>query len=370
MTIFLRRTALLTGIALLPFLAVAQVSTNGSNANAIPTAVPFLTISPDSRSGALGDAGVALTPDANANYWNPSKLAFIQDDNEVALSYSPWLSNLVPDISLSYLSFAHKVDERNSIGASLRYFNIGPVNLTGNQDESLGTFTPAEFSVDFSYARAFGEDFSLGLTARYIHSNLSNGSIAAPTQGEGNAFAADASLYYKKSLQEFGDEAQFAFGADISNIGTKMSYGPNQPAQFLPTDLRIGAANTWNFDDISKLTFTLDLNKLLVPSDGGTNITVPQGIFQSFSDVSASQEVKEVYYSTGFEYWYNNVFALRAGYYYQNPAAGGRNYLTLGVGVRYHEYGFDFSYISASQQNSPLANTLRFTLSAGFGATK
>jgi len=370
MTIFTRKTVFLIGTVLSPFLAAAQVSTNGSNANAIPTAVPFLTISPDSRSGALGDAGVALSPDANDNYWNPSKLAFTENDNEVSLSYSPWLSNLVPDISLSYLSFAHKVDERNSIGASLRYFNIGPVNLTGNQDESLGTFTPAEFSVDFSYARSFGDNFSLGLTARYIHSNLSNGSVATPTQGQGNAVAADASMYYKSSLQEFGNDAQFAFGADISNIGTKMSYGPNQPAQFLPTNLRVGAANTWDFDNISKLTFTLDLNKLLVPSSGGTDITVPQGIFQSFSDVSASREFKEVYYSAGLEYWYNNAFALRGGYYYQNPATGGRNYLTLGVGFKYREFGFDFSYIAASQQNSPLANTLRFTLSAAFGGKK
>src|ERR1700759_708248 len=151
MTFFTRRTALLIGAVLSPFLAVAQISTNGSKANAIPTAVPFLTISPDSRSGALGDAGVALSADANANYWNPSKLAFIQDDNEVALSYSPWLSNLVPDINLSYLSFGHKIDDRNAIGASLRYFNIGPVSLTDINDQSQGTFTPAEFSLDVSY---------------------------------------------------------------------------------------------------------------------------------------------------------------------------------------------------------------------------
>jgi len=370
MALFTRKTAIAMAAVLLPLWAAAQVSTNGSNANAIPTAVPFLTISPDSRSGAMGDAGVALSPDVNANYWNPSKLAFLPDDNEVSASYSPWLANLVPGISLSYLSFAHKIDDRNSIGASLRYFNIGQVDLTGNQDESLGTFTPAEFSVDFSYARSFGEDFSLGLTARYIHSNLSNGSIASPTEGAGNAVAADASMYYKKTMQEFGNDAQFAFGADISNIGTKMSYGPNQPAQFLPTNLKIGAANTWNFDNISKLTFTLDLNKLLVPSNAGSDVSVPSGIFQSFSDASGSMEFKEIYYSAGLEYWYNNVFALRGGYYYESPETGGRNYLTLGVGFKYKEYGFDFSYIAASQQSSPLANTLRFTLTAAFGQTK
>jgi hypothetical protein len=354
----------------LPYITFAQVSTNGSNANAIPTAVPFLTISPDSRSGAMGDAGVALSPDVNANYWNPAKLPFVDYDDEISASYSPWLSNLVPGISLSYLSYAHKLDDANSIGASLRYFNIGQINLTGNNDESLGTFTPAEFSVDFSYARSFGDSFSLGLTARYIHSNLSNASVSAPTQGQGNAVAADVSMYYKNTVQEFSGDGIFAFGADISNIGTKMSYSPNGPEQFLPTNLKVGVANTANIDDVSKLTLALDLNKLLVPSNAGSDVSVPQGIFQSFSDVSASQEFKEVTYSLGAEYWYNNVFALRAGYFYESPATGGRNYLTVGTGFKYKEFGLDFSYIAASQQNSPLANTLRFTLTMGFGQAK
>src|ERR1700753_253485 len=151
---------------ILPSFVIAQTNTNGSSSTSIPTAVPFLNISPDSRSGAMGDAGVALSPDVNANYWNPSKLAFLQDDNAVSISYSPWLRNLVPDISLSYLSYAHKVDDRNTIGASLRYFDIGSVALTDNQGNSLGNFTPSEFSIDGSIARKFGETFSLGLTVR------------------------------------------------------------------------------------------------------------------------------------------------------------------------------------------------------------
>jgi len=367
---FSKKLSILSVIIILPFWAVAQSSTNGSNANAIPTAVPFLTISPDSRSGAMGDAGVALSPDVNANYWNPSKLAFLEDKDVVSVSYSPWLANLVPDISLSYISYAHKIDDRNSIGLSMRYFNIGTVDLTGDQGESLGTFTPAEFSFDGSFARKFGESFSLGLTARYIHSNLSNGSASSPTQGEGNAFAADVSMYYKNPTQEFGNDALFAFGVDISNIGTKMSYSTSGPAQFLPTNLKIGIANTVNLDGANKVTFALDLNKLLVPSNGDPSISVPQGIFQSFSDVSGSQEFKEIYYSAGLEYWYNNAFVLRGGYYYESPTVGGRNYLTFGVGFKYQEFGFDFSYIAATQQNSPLANTLRFTLSASFGGTR
>ena len=361
-------------VLLLPVLAIAQTSTstNGSNAGAISTAVPFLTITPDARSGAMGEAGVALSPDANATYWNPSKLAFIEDDNEFSASYSPWLRNLVPDISLSYLSYAHKVDDRNSIGVSLRYFNIGTVALTDENGNSEGNFSPSEFSLDGSFARKFGDDFSLGLTLRYIHSNLSNGSASSPTEGEkaGNAVAADVSFYYKNPTQEFGDDALFAFGADISNIGSKISYSTDGPSYYLPTNLKIGIANTVNIDDINKLTFALDLNKLLVPTSPTSDVSVPQGIFQSFSDASGSEEFKEIYYSGGLEYWYNDVFALRGGYYYEDPSKGGRNYLTLGVGVKYQEFHFDFSYLAGSQQTSPLAHTLRFTLSASFGGTK
>jgi hypothetical protein len=361
---FNKRIVVFTGILFMPFLAAAQTNTNGTTANAIPTAVPFLNITPDSRSGAMGDAGVALSPDVNANYWNPSKLAFIDDPNDIAISYSPWLSNLVPDISLAYLSYAHKLDDRNSFGLSFRYFNLGSIEQTGNDAESLGTFTPSEFSIDGSFARKFGDNFSLGLTLRYIHSNLSDGSVSTPTEGAGNAVAADVSAYYKNPTQD----GLFAFGVDISNIGSKMSYSVNGPTQFLPTNLKVGAANTWNLNDYSQFTLALDLNKLLVPS-GTSTVSVPEGIFQSFSDApgGASGEFKEIYYSLGAEYWYDQLFALRAGYFYQNAAVGGSQYLTLGVGLKYQTFNFDFSYIAANQQSSPLANTLRFTLLYNFG---
>jgi hypothetical protein len=367
MRLFSKNCILFCGVLLFPFLTKAQISTNGSNANAIPIAVPSLTISPDSRSGAMGDAGVALSPDVNANYWNPSKLAFIEEDDVVGLSYSPWLRNLAPDISLSYLSYAHKLDDRNTLGASLRYFDIGAIQQTDGTDASLGNFTPSEFAVDVSLARKFGVDFSLGLTMRYIHSNLSNGSVSTPSQGSGNAVAADVSFYYKKTV---GDDNLFAFGTDISNIGSKIKYSSDGPEQYLPTNLRVGAANTWNFDNTSTFTLTLDLNKLLVPTLANSDVSVPAGIFQSFSDAGASEEFKEIYYSAGAEYLYNKVFALRTGYYFENEATGGRKYLTLGIGFKYSDFGFDFSYLAASQQNSPLANTLRFSLTANFGGTK
>jgi len=367
MIISTKKVLFVCAVLILPALSFAQTTLNGSNGNAIPIAVPSLTISPDSRSGAMGDAGAAISPDVNANYWNPSKLAFIPDNDVVGLSYSPWLRNLAPDISLSYLSFAHKVDDRNTIGASLRYFNIGTVQQTGNENEQLGNFTPSELALDVSLARKFGENFSLGLTLRYIHSNISDGSASTPTQGAGNAVAADVSAYYRKPD---GDGNTFALGGDISNIGSKVSYSSSGPAEYLPTNLRVGAANTWKLDDVSTVTLTADINKLLVPSEANSDVSVPAGIFQSFSDVSAAEEFKEIYYSVGGEFLYNQVFALRTGYYFENDAVGGRHYLTLGVGFKYSDFGFDFSYLAASQQSSPLANTLRFTLTASFGGTK
>jgi hypothetical protein len=374
-----------------PLLAIAQTNTsgnntNGSNSTAIPTAVPFLNISPDSRSGALGDAGVALSPDVNANFWNPSKLAFL-DQDAVSLSYSPWLRHLVPDISLSYLSYAHKIDDRNTLGASLRYFNLGSIQLVDASQINQGTYRPSEYSLDVSLARKFGDDFSLGLTGRYIHSDLSNESFATGASQQtsaGNAIAADISLYYKTSVQQFGIPAVFAFGADISNIGTKITYSVGGTAYFLPTNLKIGAANTWNLDDINQVTLTLDLNKLLVPTPPirdangnivkgvNDNVSVPAGIFGSFTDAPGGfkEELQEISYSTGIEYVYNKQFYLRAGYFYENPNQGNRQYVTMGVGLKYDVFKFDFSYLAASQQNSPLANTIRVSLSAGFGSTK
>ena len=374
---------------LLPSAAFSQsigqggTNTNGTNSTQIPTAVPFLLITPDSRSGAMGEAGVATSPDANSTYWNPSKLAFIEDGDQVSASYSPWLRNLVPDVSLSYVSYAQKIDDRNSFGASLRYFNLGSIELTDATQQSLGTYTPNEFSIDGSFARKFGNEFSLGLSLRYIHSSLANGSFLSGQQIKaGNAVAADVSLFYKKPIQEFGNDATFAFGTNISNIGSKISYTDNGTKYFLPTNLKLGIANTINLDQYNQFTFALDFNKLLVPTppilDSNGNIikgqnddvSVPAGIFGSFTDApnGFSQEMQEITISPGLEYWYNKQFALRVGYFYENPNNGGLHYFTLGTGFRYDIYAFDFSYIAASQQNSPLANTLRFTLMVNFGA--
>jgi hypothetical protein len=380
-------------LLLLPSAAFSQLintggtatNTNGTSSSAIPTAVPFLLITPDSRSGGMGEAGVAISPDVNANYWNPSKLAFIEGNDDISASYSPWLRSLVPDVSLSYLAYAHKLDDRNTIGASVRYFNLGTINLTDNSQNNQGTYTPNEFSIDGSFARTFGNDFSLGLTLRYIHSNLYTGYASSSSQQTkaGNAVGADISFFYKKPIQEFGNDATFAFGTNISNIGSKISYADNGTKYFLPTNLRIGVANTINLDETNQFTFALDLNKLMVPTPPildangnivkgkSDNVSVPAGIFGSFTDAPGgfSEELQEISFSPGVEYWYNKLFALRAGYYYQNPNKGGLHYFTLGTGFKYDIFAFDFSYIAASQQNSPLANTLRFTLTANFGST-
>jgi hypothetical protein len=369
----------------LPAFAAAQstTTTSGSGVNAIPTAVPFLNISPDSRSGAMGDAGVALSPDVNANYWNPAKLAFLENNNDVSLSYSPWLRHLVPDVSLAYLSYAHKIDDRNTFGASLRYFNLGSIQLIDANQTDQGVYKPTEFSIDASFARKFGENLSLGLTMRYIYSNFSNGAFisgAGQQNKAGNAVSAGVSLYYKKP---YGNNSLFAFGANISNIGNKISYTTTGPSYFLPANLKFGVANTWALDDLSKFTVAFDINKLLVPTpplrdnDGNIikgsddDVSVPAGIFRSFGDAPGgfSEELKELSFSPGVEYLYNDRFAVRAGYFYENPAKGGRHYATAGFGLKYDIFNFDFSYLIASQQNSPLANTLRFTLSASFGGT-
>lgn len=373
----------------LVFVAHAQVATgninvNGSASNAITTAVPFLAISPDARSGALGDAGVAISPDANAAYWNPSKLAFLESNGGVSASYSPWLRQLLPDVNLAYVSYTRKLNERDAVAFSLRYFNLGTSQLYDANQVSLGTYQPVEFSMDASFARKFGEDFSLGLTVRYIQSNLSNGTIAQGQGNNGYSIAADASLYVKKPTQQFGNDALFAYGIDVSNIGSKISYSNIGQKYFLPINLKIGAANTWYLDDINELTVTLDLNKLLVPTppirdNSGNiiagkddNISVVSGILGSFTDAPGGlkEELQEITYSPAFEYWYNKQFAVRAGYFYENPNKGNRQYLTLGSGIQYHDIDINFSYLVASQNKSPLANTLRFSLGYSFKERK
>jgi len=364
---------------------IGNTQTNGSESNNIITAVPFLLITPDARAGAMGDAGVAILGDANSASINPAKLAFLEKPYGFSLSYSPWLKNLVPDINLAYVGGFYKLDDRNTIGASLRYFSLGQIQLTDINQQDLGIANPNELAFDVTFARNFGKEFSLGTSLRYIYSNLASGQFSSTGQVRaGNALGIDIAGLYKTPTTMFGKNAVVSAGANISNIGTKMSYSDGGENYFLPTNFKLGGASTIEIDDFNTFTFALDFNKLLVPTqpiyDSNGNIvkgkdpnrSVPAGIFGSFSDAPGgfSEEIKEVGISTGFEYWYNQQFAIRGGYNYQSPQKGDSRYFTLGAGLKYNVFNIDFAYLIADAQTSPLANTLRFSLLFNFGDKK
>jgi hypothetical protein len=360
------------------FSIFAQTQTN-SYTNGVITAVPFLTIAPDARSGAMGEVGAATSPDANSMYWNGAKLAFMEK-NTISLSYSPWLRRLLPNANLAYLNYASKLDERNAVGFALRYFNAGSSELYDENIIGQGSYQPVEFSVDGSLARKFGNNFSMSLTARYIFSRLGTSSPSQNNQVKpGHAVAADVGVYYREQTQQFGKDAVFSLGVNFSNMGTKLDYSINQK-YFLPANLRIGAANTWYLDGYSQFTVAIDINKLMVPTppvrDKEGNIILGKddnrsavsGIFGSFNDAPGgfSEELKEISMGSGVEYCYNNQIAFRAGYFYEDPSKGNRQYITLGTGLWFKAFQLDFSYLLANQQKSPLANTLRFSLGYKF----
>ncbi|MBC7567377.1 MAG: type IX secretion system outer membrane channel protein PorV [Pedobacter sp.] len=359
--------------------------TNGSESNTIISAVPFLLITPDARAGGMGNAGVAIHPDANAMSINPAKLAFLEKPHGFSASYSPWLKSIVTDINLGYLSGYYMIDATNTIGASLRYFSLGEIQFVDINQQDLGIFNPNELAFDVTYAKRFGDSFSLGTSLRYIYSNLSSGqSVGGQQTTAGKALAVDISAYYKTNSVLFGTDAIVSAGANISNIGTKIGYSAVGDKAFLPTNLKIGGATTFLIDDYSMFSFALDLNKLLVPTqpiyDANGNIisgkdpnrSVAAGIFGSFSDAPGgfSEELKEVSIAAGLEYWYNQQFSFRAGYFYENPMKGNQRYFTLGAGLKYNVFSIDFSYLLANPQKSPLANTLRFGLLFNFGETR
>ncbi len=383
---------LLTSLLILSNFVKAQSGIVGqdSSQRVITTAVPFLSITPDSRSGGMGDAGVAISPDANSAYWNPSKLAFIDSKMGFSLSYSPWLAKIINDMSLSYLSGYYKLSREQTIAVSLRYFDLGDIFFTDDNNNPQGDFNPKEFAIDATYARMLSEDFSLGITLRYVNSNLTGQFSTATIEAKpANTVAADVSAYYNKDIKI----GNLAFGANISNIGAKVTYSNQENKDFIPVNLRLGSALKMDIDPYNTITFALDFNKLLVPSppiyatdENGAYIIDPvteklviergkdpdrnllSGMFGSFSDApdGFSEEMAEIMISFGAEYWYNNLFAARAGYFYENQNKGNRQFFTLGVGFRYNVFGFDFAYLVPPQQEHPLAETLRFTLHFNF----
>ena len=358
--------------------------------NTITTAVPFLLISPDSKSGAMGDVGVATTPDANSMHWNPAKLAFVDDDMGFSMSYVPWLRALVPDINLSYLAGYRKLNDNEAIGVELRYFSLGDITFTDKYGGTIGQFKPNEFALGTAYSRKLSDHFSLAISGRYIYSNLTGGQFAGEIETmAGQSIAADIAGYYTKPIRLGGKDLDLAIGGNISNVGSKISYTETVDKDFIPINLRFGTAIGAEFDDYNKISFAFDINKLLVPTPpiyNGTGtdrnivkgmdpeVSVVSGIFQSFWDApgGAKEEFREINYSIGTEYWYANQFAIRAGYFFEDDTKGGRKFFTFGSGVKYNVFALDFSYlINASRAingNNPLANTMRFTLVFDFGA--
>ena len=374
-------------VVLINMSLIAQNLTNDylNNLNTISTSVPFLSIAPDSRAGAMGDVGVATSPDQNSIHWNASKLAFITEEQGLSMSYTPWLQDLVPEISLSYLSAYKKLNSKSAVATSLRYFSLGEIQFTGGDGQDLKKFSPNEFALDGAYAMKLSENFSAGVAMRYIYSNLTGG-INVEGGGAtkpGNSFAVDLSSYYQSDEFEIEEkDAYWAAGINLSNMGNKISYTDGGEEHFLPMNARIGGSLFMELDEFNTISFAVDVNKLLVPTTPvydsvGTgpenivagqdpNVGVIQGIFQSFSDApgGSKEELNELMFSVGAEYWYMKQFALRGGYFYEHETKGGRKYFTVGLGLKMNVFSLDAAFLlpATSGVKSPLANTLRFTL--------
>lgn len=380
----------LTGFVFLATLGWSQDKPNylGQELNTITTAVPFLMIAPDARSGAMGDAGVSSTPDAASMHWNPAKYAFIEKDMGFSISYSPWLRALVSDINLAYLVGYKRLDDRQTIAGSLLYFSLGDITFTDIQGEVIGNYKPNEFSVDLTYSRKLGPVWSGAVSLRYIYSNLTQGQyVAGAATHAGHSMATDVAFYYTKEINiKNMDNAWINLGINISNIGAKISYSDdNTEKDFIPTNLRFGPSLTIDFNEYNRFSFMIDVNKLLVPTppiydtvDGewtivkgmDPDIGVVKGMYQSFYDAPGgfNEEMREFSFAIGTEYWYDKQFAIRGGFFWEDKTKGNRKYFTLGAGLRYNVFGLDFSYLIPTDQKNPLENTLRFTLSLDFDA--
>jgi hypothetical protein len=398
---------------------ISLVSTNvkaQNRQNAITTAVPFLTITPDARHGALGGAGAATSPDVYDNFHNAAKLAFMEDDAMLGLSYTPWLSQLIPGISLSYLAGMKKIDKMSAIGASLRYFTLGDIQFTDEQGNPTISHNPNEFALDAVYSRKLADRFSMSIALRFVYSNLTGGqSVGGADTKPGLAVASDIYAYYQNDDINVGDkDATLAFGTGISNIGNKMTYSDLNQQDFLPMNFKFGGNLTIHLDEYNDFAIVSDVNKLLVPTppiyENGSIIAgedpnrgLANSIFTSWTDAPGDplkdnsgnyildadgmaeiesgsvlrEELRELYFSFGLEYWYMKTFAARMGYFAEHSTKGNRKYLSFGFGLKYNVFAMDVSYLVpfyVSDQNvagvSPLANTLQFTMSFTFDKNK
>jgi hypothetical protein len=362
----------------------------------VQTAVPFLSITPNARAAGMGDQGVATSPDENSAYWNPGKLAKIDKDYGGSVSYNPWLRALVNDMSLSHLSAYYRLRKEDVVGFNFTYFDLGTIDFKDINGADIRQYRPQELMFSGTYSRLLSKKFSGGISLKYIYSNLS-GDISNTANSQvspGMTGAADIGFYYNTDLFALGKDMHLTIGAAISNIGGKISYGNNNRADFIPTTLRLGSVLTTHLDDFNKFNVGVEASKLMTPSqvflyqyetDSTTgqkrlvnvinntpNKTILAGMFGSFGDApfGAREELQEIMLSFAAEYWYDNMFAVRGGYFTESQFKGNRQYFSLGLGIRYKTIGLDFAYLVPTTRNNPLANTLRFSLCFNFEKPK
>lgn len=371
-----------------PFISFSQIDIGelAGSTNALKVAVPFLMIAPDSRAGALGDVGAASSPDVNSQHWNPAKYPFTDNPYGVSLTYTPWLRNLGVDINLTYLSGYYKFDEQQVISASLLYFSMGEIQFTNYEGINIMTHNANEFAFDVAYSRKFSDRIGGSVGFKFIHSDLT-GKFAHQGQSAsspGQSYAADIGVYYRQPLEIDRKPAELAFGLNISNIGTKLSYNDDATKDFIPTNLRLGGRLTLTMDDYNSIAFLLDANKLLVPTPPhfgdpenpflitagmDPDVSVITGMLQSFYDAPGGfkEELRELSIGGGVEYSYYNQFFVRGGYFHEHATKGNRKYFSVGAGIKYNVFKLDFAYlIPTAGQHNPLANTVRFTLGFEF----
>lgn len=372
-------------------ISIPAIAQDGKNQfNPIQTGVTSLNIAPDARGAAMGDLGAATEPDAYSQYWNPSKYAFAYSTAAISLSYTPWLRKLVNDIYLANLSGYWKIggSDNQAVSASLRYFSLGEIDMTDDSGVAVNSVNPYELAFDVGYSRKLSESFSMGVALRYIYSDLAfSDAYSAEQQTGASAFAADISGFLTTYPIIGRNECQWSWGFNISNIGSKVSYNDGNDPAFLPTNFRLGTTFTFPLAQYNNLALSFDVNKLLVPTrpresdytandgtfdsegyenalDEWRNTSSISGIFKSFSDAPGGfkEELKEINFSVGAEYNYNQQFFVRAGYFYENPDKGNRQYFAFGAGFSLNVVQLDASYMIATAQSSPLDQTLRFSL--------
>ncbi|MEL6537179.1 MAG: type IX secretion system outer membrane channel protein PorV [Bacteroidota bacterium] len=372
-------TAAFLGLTSAP--ATAQINTIGQNGGRVITsAVPFLIIAPDARASGMGDMGAATTADVNSIHWNPGKLAFVQDDIGLGISYTPWLAalNLTDDMSISYLSGFYKLSKERTIGVAMKYFDLGNFQETFDNGEEGQLYSPREFSFAATYSQMLTQYLSAGVSVRYARSQLLGNFSNSTSQAQAaNTVAADVGFYYNRDIVIAGKTAYWSTGVSVSNLGPKVTYTDVASRDFIPSNFRLGTALTADLDPYNQFTVGVEVNKLMVPTprerDPDTNLPIGtpvdsltwlQGTFGSFSDApdGFSEELSEFTVSLGAEYWYNKTFAARAGYFHEAATKGNRKYITLGLGFRYNVFGIDFAYLTALAQRHPLDDTLRFSL--------